>query len=225
MATCAVVGQGVGTAAALAVAKGVPAGQIAVDEELINDIQQRLLRDDTFLIGRRNDGPDDRARSARISASSEQEGGAAVSVVSGQTRSVHGSRGVPADRSVAGSHCWMSAAEELPAWIRFDWSEPQPLSALQLVFDTGLHRHLTLSHHDGYTSKMLWGRPQPETVSDYAVQVDDQGEWSTVCTVADNFQRLRRHCFPRGIVTRSIRILVTLSNGIDHARIMEVRIH
>ncbi|MCA9078332.1 MAG: FAD-dependent oxidoreductase [Planctomycetaceae bacterium] len=225
MATCAVVGQGVGTAAALGVSKGVPAERIAEDESLMSDIQQRLLQDDAFLICRRNELSNDLARIAHITASSEQLDGPAVSVVSGQTRSVHGSRGVPAGRTSAGSHRWMSTANELPAWIQFEWDEPQSLTTIQLTFDTGLHRHLTLSHHDGYTSRMSWGRPQPETVSDYAVQIDDQGGWRTVCEVVGNYQRLRRHTFPEGTITRAVRILATSTNGIDHARILEVRIH
>lgn len=224
MATCAVVGQGVGTAAALAVELNVSPDQIAADSTLVSNIQQRLLRDDAFLIGRRSNTADDLAQTARITASSEQPGGEATNVVSGQTRSVHGERGVSPDRAHAGLHRWMSVPGELPAWIQFDWDEPQPIQSVQLVFDTGMHRHLTLSQHDGYTSRMKWGAPQPETVSDYAVQVSIEGAWATVCEVTGNFQRLRRHTLPPSTVATSIRILVSHSNGIDHARIMEIRI-
>lgn len=225
MATCAVVGQGVGTAAALALSKGVPARNIAQNEALVAEIQQQLLRDDVFLIGKVNASRNDLARSARISASSEQNGGEPQNVTSGQTRSVHGRRGVPPGRTIAGTHRWMSASRELPAWFRLEWDDPKSISEIQLTFDTGLHRHLTLSHHDGYTAKMLWGRPQPETARDYSVQIDDQGEWRTIWEVVGNFQRLRRHRFPPGTVTCGVRVLVTSTNGIDHARIMEIRIH
>ena len=95
-------------------------------------------------------------------------------------------------------------------------------SGRTLVFDTGMHRHLTLSHHDGYTSRMIWGRPQPETIRDYAVQIPDADDWKTVCDITGNYQRLRRHLLPEGTVTGSLRILVTRTNGLDHARILEV---
>ena len=224
MATCAVVGQGVGTAAALALEHGIIAEEIPSNRSLVKQIQQRLLQDDAFLIGHRNEASDDVAQQALISASSHQVDAEPTNVVSGQTRSVHGQRGVAADRTEAGLHRWMAAPGELPAWIQFDWDTPRSLQRIQLVFDTGLHRHLTLSHHDGYSSKMVWGRPQPETVSDYAVQVADGDEWRTVCEVAGNYQRVRRHVLPEGTKSVSLRILCAKTNGLDHARLMEVRI-
>ncbi|MEO2014736.1 MAG: FAD-dependent oxidoreductase [Fuerstiella sp.] len=224
MATCAVMGQGVGTAAALAAQKAILPSRIATDGKLVDSIQRRLLHDDAFLIDCSDDVSSDVTRSARITASSEQPGGSAVNVLTGQTRSVHGNRGVSPERTVEGLHRWMSVPNEWPASIRFDWKKPQPLRKIQLVFDTGMHRHLTLSHHDGYTSRMIWGEPQPETVRDYAVQILKQDSWKTVCDVAGNYQRLRRHSLPEGTVTPSVRILVTGTNGLDHARILSVRL-
>ena len=153
MATCAAVGQGIGTAAACSL------GDVDIDE-----IQQQLLRDDAFLIGQIGE----MVRPDRITASSEQPGGEASNVVSGQTRCVHGERGASRDRANAGTHRWMS--DGLPAWIELEWDSPIEVREIQLIFDTGMHRHLTLSHHDGYTSKMIWGQPQPETVRDFKIE-------------------------------------------------------
>jgi hypothetical protein len=225
MATCAVVGQGIGTAAAVASVESVLPADIAEDQLLVNKIQRCLLRDDSFLIGKVNECSDDIARAATITAASEQAGGSAANVVSGQTRSVHGERGVPADRAARGLHRWMSMPGQLPAWLQFDWEHPQSLQSIQLVFDIGLHRHLTLSHHDGYTSKMRWGEPQPETVRDYSVQINRNGNWQNLLTVTDNYQRRRHHSFPEVVLTKSLRVLITGTNGIDHVRIMEVRIY
>jgi hypothetical protein len=58
---------------------------------------------------------------------------------------------------------------------------------VQFVFDTGLHRPLTLSYHDGYTAKMLWGHPQPETIRDYLIEGFDGGQWSTLVSVEGNY--------------------------------------
>lgn len=222
MATCAVVGQGVGTAAALATQKEVLPNRIALDVDLVSNIQRQLRRDDAFLIGRPDDAVSGAIRSAQITASSEQSGGKADNVVSGQTRCVHGSSGVSPERTAVALHRWMSVPNEMPASIRFDWPTPQTIRRIQLVFDTGMHRHLTLSHHDGYTSRMIWGRPQPETIRDYAIQIPDADHWKTVCDITGNYQRLRRHLLPEGTVTGSLRILVTRTNGLDHARILEV---
>jgi hypothetical protein len=197
---------------------------IAADEHLVSSIRERLRRDDAFLIGLDDDRDGTAAASAQITASSEQPGGEAANVVSGQTRCVHGVHGVSPERTSEGLHRWMSAANELPASIRFDWQTPQTIRRIQLVFDTGMHRHLTLSHHDGYTSRMTWGSPQPETIRDYAVQILEGDDWQTVFDITGNYQRLRRHSLAEGKVTCSLRILVTGTNGIDHARMMAVRI-
>lgn len=65
MATCSVIGQGVGTAAAHAIKTGMSPFMISFDPKAINAIQQRLLRDDAYLIGRVNSDPLDLAQGER----------------------------------------------------------------------------------------------------------------------------------------------------------------
>ncbi|MEQ1749812.1 MAG: FAD-dependent oxidoreductase, partial [Prosthecobacter sp.] len=73
MATCAVIGQGVGTAAALALRQNVLPADITADEKLVHTIQQQLLRDDCYLISVSNEDPHDLVRTAaQITASSFQ---------------------------------------------------------------------------------------------------------------------------------------------------------
>lgn len=219
MATCAAIGQGVGTAAASAVRQAILPSELAFDSKVVQSIQQRLLYDDVFLIGRLHRAPNDAARTARITASSAQPGGEPQLVASGQTRSVHGERGAPPDRRYAGLHRWMSdPAKGLPAWLRLEWEHPVLIAELQLIFDTGLHRHLTLSHHDGYTARMIWGRPQPETVRDYVIEGFDGQQWVPLATVTDNYERRRRHACDSPHSFLSIRLTVTRTNGLDHAR-------
>lgn len=224
MATCATMGQGVGTAAAYAVKQQMPPGSLPTSPKALQAIQQQLLYDDAYLIGKKNDTSDDLIKSAQITASSEQPQGEAVQLISGQTRAVHGKRGAPKDRAHPALHRWMSSPEAaLPAWVEFQWDEPVRPVELHLIFDTGLHRHLTLSQHDGYTSQMHWGFSQPETVADYEIQIPDQEGWRTIHDVQNNYQRLRRHKLQLTHPITSLRILVTRTNGLDHARICEVR--
>jgi len=225
MATCAVVGQGIGTAAAYAVHRDISVNDLASDQTAMRAIQQRLLRDDAFLIGHRNEEPQDASGRARISASSEVPGGEAVLVTTGVTRSVHGPRGAPSSRRVASTHRWMSdPASDLPAWLLLQWNDAVIVREVQLTFDTGLHRHLTLSHHDGYTSRMHWGQPQPETVRDYTIETRDGDDWETIVEVSGNYQRVGRHRLSADHSARAMRIHITRTNGIDHARIVEVRV-
>ncbi len=221
MATCAVVGQGVGTAAALAIRDRLPVSEIATHPEFLQKLQSRLIEDDCFLIGRASAGQCPIATRATISSSGDRSDAEAELVVSGQTRAVHGERGAPPQRANPGIHRWMST--ELPAWIQFDWDEAVEIEGVQIIFDTGLHRHLTLSHHDGYTSKMKWGGPQPETVKAYRIEGKLDNEWVTLEEEAENYQRLRWHSFGGPLPLQAVRIMITETNGIDHARICGVR--
>jgi hypothetical protein len=219
MATCAVIGQGVGTAAALALRQNVPPASIAADTDLMRAIQQQLLKDDCHLIGVRNEDERDLVRRAKhITASSSRTDAGAEQVRSGQTRMV---TCVPPDRLEPGLHRWMS--EGLPAWLEIRWDEPVQLCEIQVLFDTGLHRLLTLSQADGYTQKMLWGQPQPETVRDYALKIETNDGWQEIVTVENNYQRRRVHRFDGVTSCKSLRIEVSATNGLDHARIVEVR--
>lgn len=222
MATCAVVGQGVGTSAAYAAKHEIDPCELSGSEEMMRAVQQQLLLDGCYLVGQTLTMSEPMRR-ARIRASSEQAGGAAENVRSGQTRAVHGPKGAPPDRSHPGTHRWMSdPAEGLPAWLLLEWDEPVALREVQLIFDTGLHRHLTLSHHDGYTSTMEWGRPQPETISEYDIEGMVDGQWRKLVQEQGNYLRLRRHGLDPDLPLEALRITVLESHGLDHARIVEI---
>lgn len=234
MATCSAIGQGVGTAAAFAINKGTEPGTLPSNARAMQVIQQQLLRDDALLLGCRNEDSRDLARQARITASSEQANGPASSVIDGWTRALASPSknysespiGAPPDRFPEGTHRWMSEPSEgFPAWICFSWSKPVPISSVELIFDTGMHRLLTLSMADGYTKRMLWGKPQPETARDYAIKSKVHENWETIHEEYANHQRHRIHKLDRSIETNGLKIQFMNTNGIDHARLFEARIY
>ena len=219
MATCAVIGQGVGTAAALALKQNVLPSDIAADSSLMHSIQQQLLKDDCHLIGVRNDDERDLVcQATQITASSSRPGADPKNVCSGHSRVV---KCVPPDRQQSGVQRWMS--ESLPASLEIRWNKPVTLREIILLFDTGLHRLLTLSQADGYTQKMLWGQPQPETARDYTLSIETADGWQDVTNEAHNYQRRRAHRCEELEAVTALRINVTATNGLDHARIVEVR--
>lgn len=226
MATCAVVGQGVGIAAAHAVRNKLDPRNLPDDTAAVHAIQQRLLRDDAYLIGVAHDDHFDLAKAATITASSEQPGGEAINVVSGQTRAVHGPHGAPPARDNPGTHRWMShPTKPLPAWIELRWGKPIRPATVQLIFDTGMHRHLTLTQHDGYAASMLWGRGQPEVVRDYALLIPEGDRWRSLMKVVGNYQRRRVHTNLDCPMVMALRIECRQTHGLDHARICEVRVY
>jgi hypothetical protein len=142
----------------------------------------------------------------------------------GKTHALYTS--APPARAFAGEHRWRSdSAAGLPAWLELRWTKPQNIRIVQLIFDTGLHRFLTLSQADGYTRRMHWGQAQPETVKDYRIEVERAGEWLEVHAELGNHQRRRVHRIGNGTAVGALRITVTATNGLPEARICEVRVY
>ncbi|MDQ3622014.1 MAG: FAD-dependent oxidoreductase [Verrucomicrobiota bacterium] len=226
MATCAVVGEAVGISAAFAIQNGLLPGELADEPATMQAIRQRLLREDLYLIGGTDRGENDSAHAAAITASSEALDGPARNVISGQNRVVLSERGVPLHRTDPGTHRWMSEpAAGFPAWIELRWDNAIFFSTIELVFDTGLHRHLTLTQSDEYCRLMHWGAGQPETVRRYVVELEVNDRWQLLASVRGNWQRRRTHRHTPSASCRALRITVEGAWGIDHARIMQIRVY
>lgn len=220
MATCSVVGEGVGMSAAYAVEKNLMPAVLPADPVAMEEIRQRLLREDAYLTGATFQGKDDLVYAAALSASSEKPGGEARNILSGQTRAVQGERSLPVGREIPGTHRWMS--EDLPSWIELAWSEAVEVGTVEIIFDTGLHRHLTLTQSDAYSQIMCWGTGQPECVKDYRIEIWPAEGPKHQIDVQSNWQRRRKHALEKTLKSQRIRITVLAAWGIDHARIMRV---
>lgn len=175
MGTCAVMGQAVGAAAAMCVRKSCEPAEAA--DRYIKEIQQCLLLNDQFIIGVVNDDPRDLARHARVTVSSQQEGYPAENVTDGVSR-----------KTYDGSHAWRSRPGEKTAWIELDLGPDKQFSEIHVTFDTGLHRPLTLSGSDGFTSRMQWGA-QAETVRNFRLEAFGPDAWRVLAEVRENYQR------------------------------------
>ncbi len=213
MATCAVMGQAVGTAAALAAARGARSLAAHFTPAELTRLQQRLLRDDAFLPAHRNEDPGDLARLATVTASDATRSGTAGQVNDGFTRELFPALGPWADGA---THRWESAT--LPAWIELAWVHPQTITEIHLTFDSGFERELTLSASDHTTRKIVRG-PQPELVRDYEVWLDGR----SVLTVSDNYLRKRVHRLAQPVAASRLRLLAKATHGLAHARVFEIR--
>ena len=207
MATCAVIGQAAGTAAALALEHGVTPGKFAQQPMQVTKLQQRLLRDDQSIVRAKNEDPADLARKARVKASAEEGAYKAALLLDGHTR----------DIPKGDVHHWATPAASQP-WIELEWDKPQRIREVQITFHTGFERELTLSSSDTITKGIIRG-PQPETVKDYVVMADGK----PLAEVQGNFQRLRRHMLAVPVETNRLRLQVKSTNGDDLARVFEIR--
>jgi hypothetical protein len=215
MATCAIMGQAVGTAAALATRLGNRSLAEHFGPAETACLQQRLLRDDAFLPGLRHQEAADLATGARITASSETARGAATQVTDGITRELFPTLGPWADGA---THRWESAT--LPGWIELTWPAPQLLAAIHLTFDSGFERELTLSASDAATRKIIRG-PQPELVRDYEVLLDGQ----PIVTVTGNLVRKRVHRLAQPVSAGRLRLVVRATHGTAQARVFAISVY
>jgi hypothetical protein len=211
MATCAVCGQAAGTAAALCLRYNVSPREFAKKRERVSELQQTLLRDDQSIRDLRNMDPKDLARKGKVSASAAKGEAKPELVLDGAPRDIPG-------KSV---HHWEGPLSGEGAWLELAWDGPQRIAEVQLTFDTGFQRELTLTSNDRVNTGIL-RRPQPETVKDYDLLYRAGGEWKTLAEVRGNYQRLRRHRFD-SVTASAVRVHVRSTHGADEARIFEVR--
>lgn len=108
-------------------------------------------------------------------------------------------------------------------YYRLSNRQPVDLVQVQLIFDTGLHHVLTLSHSDAYVERMRYGVAQPETVRDYTVEAEVAGVWTEIANGAGNYSRLVVHDLETPVQTIALRLTVLATNGLDHARLCEIR--
>lgn len=215
MGTCAMMGQAIGTAAACFLREGKSNIAEAATPQNVRTVQQALLRDDAFLLGLRNEDPDDLARSACCTASSEENGCGASLVLSGITRDLHESWGPWA---VTGPNHWSS--QSLPAWLDLELPQPAAIAQIHVTFDSGLQRELILTPSDSISARSVRG-PQPELVKDYNIYLDQ----TLAVSVNGNYLRKRVHTLENPLSARRVRIEILATHGVSHARIFEVRLY
>ena len=162
----------------------------------------------------RNQDPADLARGARVTASAQDGAAPAAAILDGHTRDIPDKHGDPAV-----FHHWAAPA---PAWIELAWDRPQRIAQVQITFDTGFKRQLTLSAQEAQQVNLLRA-PQPETVRDYDLLARTaDGKERVLASVKGNFQRLVRHHFD-AVEAQSVRLVVHATNGDALARVFEVR--
>jgi hypothetical protein len=212
MGTCAVEGQAIGTAAALCIKHNLSPRGLYEDKAKLKAYQQTLLRDDQSIKGLKNEDPLDLARKATVTASAEGANCQAANVINGWTRALPGYE-----------NRWAAPIGESGAWLELAWEKPQTIRQVQLTFDSGFVRELTLSSSAAANVDIIRA-PQPETLKKYSIQYrpEDGEEWVELVSVEGNHQRLRRHNF-KAVNAKRIRILAIETNGDKLARIFEVR--
>ncbi|MCL2034814.1 MAG: FAD-dependent oxidoreductase [Oscillospiraceae bacterium] len=209
MGTCAVVGQAVGTAAAIAIRKGKLPRQAGDD---IAEIQQQLLRDDCYIPGIAGSDPLDLAKTAKITSSSHLNAFPPSSVVNGISRTVK-----------EGANCWRQAVAEQP-WLQLELESEKDIKEVYLTFDSNLSREITISINDEVLARQSERTP-PELVKDY--RLDFLSDGNVVCTqsVAENHQRHNVISLENPVSCNQVRLTILATHGLEQAIVYEVRLY
>ena len=190
MATCAMMGQAAGSAAAVAVRRGVEPRQLPRTHT--GPVQAALLDDDARLPGLARD-VGDLARAASTNA----DGGLLNGV----------------DREIGGvSNAWDG---EPGRPIEFRWPEPRTIGGMRLVFDSKLSDHKRMPcrypHREGRQAI-------PATlVKAFRVEAREGGVWRTVHREERNTQRLVHA--PAGVEADAVRVVPEETWGAERARV------
>ncbi len=209
MGTCAVGGQAVGTAAAMCIREGCLPSEIG---ENINRLQQRLLRDDCYIPGIKNEDPLDLARTAKVWASSGKE--SAIAVINGVSRN-----------EGQDINCWesdgmASDGESLTLALR----QPSRVGQVRLTFDSNLNRPIKITLSAKRIAEQQVGVPI-ELVKDYRVILSLEERTIAERSVEGNILRQNILRFDEQPLCDKVTVYITATNGYHSAKVFEVRVY
>ncbi|HEX8833708.1 MAG TPA: FAD-dependent oxidoreductase [Abditibacteriaceae bacterium] len=201
MATCALLGQAAGTAAALCIRHNCDPRALSTGERL-RELQNTLMDDDCWLPGIARP-ISDLAKAATLSANGATPGGADVSVLID---------GLDRDRG-----------DELHAWegspgssVEYRWENPVEIAGARLVFDSNLSNEKRMP--TSYPQKGDKNRVPDSLVKKFRLEtLDAGGNWIVAHRDDENYQRLVR--VPVGVHTTALRLVVEETWGAGTARI------
>ncbi len=207
MATCALLGQAVGTAAALCVKYAVTPRGIYLAH--LGELKEQLMEDDATL-------PFNRRRPSPLTLE------AAISPESAEILRNGIDRELPDSENK-----WIGKMGEN---ITFGFPSPRAVHGIRMVFDSDLRRE-TIGDRDGRRKMGMncnlergdTSTKFPDTmVKSYRVEVREDGGWKTVAEVTDNHQRLVINRFEA--FASAVRFTPLKTHGCPEARIFAIDI-
>lgn len=210
MGTCAVGGQAVGTAAAMCINMNCRPSDIL---NHIEELQQTLLRDDCYIPNILNSDNLDKARDAKIKASSEKEGFEAVNVINGVARTTENGTNMWASNGISGDGETLS----------FDLNNTTDVSQVMLIFDTNFNYSIKQTQNSKRQKQQRIGVP-PELVKNYTIKLFKKDSVIFEKNICNNYQRLNVIECPVVNCDR-VEVTVTETNGCEDVHIFEVRIY
>lgn len=210
MATCAVGGQAVGTAAALAVDKGISPREVS---QHISQLQQQLLRDDCFIPGVRNEDPGDLAREGKASSDVCQPGYEPENVLNGYARGTENE-----------TNCWNTGSLDTPRTLAVDLSRTGRVREVICRFDTNLGREISMFIFTAHLADQKPGVP-PELVKDFELRFLQNGKIVDHVDVHDNGMRNPTVRLKQPVVCDRVELTIFSTYGEASANVFEIRVY
>jgi hypothetical protein len=196
MATCSLIGQAAGTAAAQCIRRNVDPRSLSSGAEL-RDLQKTLMDDDSWLPGiARPTGA--LGQTATLSGDGE-----------GVRRVIDG-----IERDRAGEpHAWTGA---IGSALEFRWDSMVSIAGMRLVFDSNLNHGKRLPSM--YPQAGSRSRVPSTVVKRFRIEAQDEtGLWNTVYREDNNYQRLVTPAL--NLEAKALRVVPEETWGSDEARI------
>ncbi|NIJ45327.1 hypothetical protein FHR24_001795 [Wenyingzhuangia heitensis] len=210
MGTCSLMGQAVGTAAAMCINKGVEPRTIY--KKYIHNLQEQLLRDDAYIPNRPAKDTNDLAPKANAIFASSTVSGNANLLVDGYSRDVKTDQGYDI-------HHWESDGQS--AHVQLEWESLILLSKIEIKCDTNVHRNI-LMRKDSKNDTRFTNTVPVELLKSLDVEGRVNGKWVKLGGLDKNRKRLIKFNFDK-IQTTAIRINVKETYGSKNVRLYEVR--
>lgn len=212
MGTCAIGGEAVGTAAAMAVKAGL--SPRAFGKAHMKELRQELLKNDCYIIGAINEDTLDLARAAKVSASSERTGYEAVNVINGISRSTE-----------TASNLWRSNGFSCDGeTLTLKLEKRAMIQEVRLILDPNLSEERAISISKAFMDKEPLGVAE-ELLKNYELRFYDQGVEKYAMPVENNFQRLNVLHLPQAVPCDTVKLHVSATNGAPDAHVFEIRLY
>lgn len=212
MATCGVIGQAIGSAAAMAVKQGV--SPRVLGQTQIKVLQRQLIADDCYLPSTVLHAENDACQSpdCSITASGFVPGGAPEQVRNGIARRIKGVE-----------NAWIAPMEADGAWLALSFAQVKCIRRIDIKFDPNLSKLIMPTWVKWRIAQQPDELPL-ELVRDFTLQCYAEGKCVFEKTVVENQARLNQIVLPEVVQCDCVKLLVTKTYGDPYARVFEMEL-
>ncbi len=206
MATCALMGQAVGTAATICNKKNILPREVG--QKHIKELQEQLMRDDVFIPKRPAKDPSDLARKSSLIFASTTSSGDVQNLLNGTSRDIYGK-----------TNHWQS--DGLPAELQLEWENPISISKVELKCDTNVKRNIMMLK-DSRNDELFGNSIPKEMLKSLSLQGRVNGQWVDLGSLDENRTRLIKFHFKPTRLT-AVKLKMTETYGAENVKLFEVR--